>query len=99
MIIAYTTLQDRKSCAKMAETIVRMRLCACENFHRIESVYLWHGRLERKTEYALLLKARKADYPKIEREIRRMHPYDTPAIFEMPAGRVQKGYLQWMKQK
>ncbi|PIT85995.1 cytochrome C biogenesis protein CcdA, partial [Candidatus Micrarchaeota archaeon CG10_big_fil_rev_8_21_14_0_10_59_7] len=52
------------------------------------------GKLTRKKEAVLLLKAAERNYGRIEREIRRLHSYEVPEII---AFKVEKGYAPYLR--
>jgi len=97
MIIIYTTFPNKKSAKNLAEKILKIRLAACLNFLPIDSQYLWQGKIEKVKEWAMMIKTLKKNYQKIEKLIKKNHPYQIPAIFSWPIEKVEKKYLKWLK--
>ena len=96
LVSVYTTLPDRESVDRLARLLVEERLAACANFFPLESVYRWKGKLEKASEWALILKTRRGLYEAVERRIRDAHPYDVPAVvaYDITAG--LPDYLAWI---
>jgi periplasmic divalent cation tolerance protein len=99
MILIYTTFPNKKSAEKLAEKILKMRLAACLNYWPIDSQYLWKNKIEKAKEWAMIIKTEKKNYQKIEKIIKKDHPYKIPAIFSWPITKGEKNYLKWLKKE
>jgi periplasmic divalent cation tolerance protein len=66
---------------------------------RVRSVNRWEGHLEQVSEILMLIKTCDARDSAVEAYLRAHHPYDTPKIVEIPAGRVTARYRQWVVQE
>jgi len=99
MIIIYTTFPNKKLAERIVKQILKCRLAACINIWSIKTQYLWHGRIEKAKEWALMIKTFKKNYQKIEKIIKDNHPYKIPAIFSWPITRGEKNYLKWLKKE
>jgi periplasmic divalent cation tolerance protein len=60
------------------------------------AIYAWEGKIERTDEVLLIIKTQSSRYDALEAFVRAHHPYETPEIVEIPAGRVTPNYLQWI---
>src|SRR5579863_4324460 len=65
---------------KIARAVVQKHLAACVNIHTspVESIYSWKGRLETAREHLLLVKTNAFRLKSLEREVLRLHSYETP---------------------
>jgi periplasmic divalent cation tolerance protein len=82
---------------QLARGLVSERLAACVSvLPRVMSTYVWEGQLEQAEEVLLMIKTRRSRYAALEQYIRVHHPYDTPEIVEIPAGRVTPSYWEWV---
>lgn len=95
----YTTLPDRAITEEIAGILVEKKSVACVNFFPIESVYRWKGKLNRDKEYALIMKTRKSLYGKVEKTLKELHPYETPAIVSYEIKDGLGDYLSWIKEE
>ena len=95
--VVLVTAPDVKSARALARAALAARLIACANLlPRIESHYLWLGKIESATEVLLLIKTRKSKLAALEKLIVAQHPYDTPEFLVLaPTGGHEK-YLGWL---
>ena len=91
------TAPDLKTARRLARLALKSRLIACANLvPKVESHYLWQGKLESGAEVLLLLKTRRAHLRKLESLILKAHPYDTPEFLVLGLQGGTKRYLDWL---
>jgi periplasmic divalent cation tolerance protein len=99
-IMVLTNLPDRETAQALARALVGGRLAACVNVGAaVESMYHWHGQIETGTEIPVAIKTRAVLYPKVEAEIRRIHPYELPEVVAVPITDAFGPYLDWIRQE
>ena len=95
IILVTTPSQDVAQ--QLAQEVVKERLAACVNIvSGVRSIYAWEGKIERTDEVLLIIKTHSARYAALEAFVRAHHPYETPEIVEIPAGRVTSQYWEWI---
>jgi len=95
MLLVLASCGSEKEAAAIGEMLVKERLAACAQVvPAVKSFFFWKGKLTRKKEAVLLLKAAERNYGRIEREIRRLHSYEVPEII---AFKVEKGYAPYLR--
>jgi periplasmic divalent cation tolerance protein len=84
----------------IARSVVEKRLAACVNILRIpiESHYRWKGKVEKARELLLLVKTTAGKLRSLEREVKRLHSYDTPEFIALPIVAGSESYLAWLEQ-
>ncbi len=82
---------------KIARAVVGKRLAACVNIATapVESIYGWKGKVETAREYLLVIKTQVVRLGELEREVKRMHSYETPEFLVLGVEGGAKGYLDW----
>jgi periplasmic divalent cation tolerance protein len=90
------TLQDAR---EITRAVLGARLAACVQMVPVDSAFLWKGELMEEAEILLLFKTRETLYDDLERAIVAVHPYETPEIVMVPAGRVLPAYSSWLEQE
>jgi len=97
-IVVMVTCRSQAEAKKIARAVVEARLAACANVMGgpVESIYRWKGKIETAKEVLLLIKSTRRRFSALEREIRRLHSYDTPEIIALPIAEGSKSYLQWI---
>lgn len=98
--IVLVTCGSAAEARKIAEVVVKKRLAACVNILAVpvESVYRWKGKLERSRECLLIIKTSKARLQALEREVLRLHSYETPEFIAIPISGGCSRYLSWLAQ-
>jgi periplasmic divalent cation tolerance protein len=83
---------------KIARTVVGKRLAPCVNVGTapVESIYGWNGKVETAREYLLVIKSRLGKLAELEREVKRLHSYETPEFLVLGVEGGAKGYLDWV---
>lgn len=84
----------------IARSVVEKRLAACVNILRIpiESHYRWKGKVEKNRELLLLVKTTAGKLRALEREVKRLHSYDTPEFIALPIVAGSEPYLAWLEE-
>jgi periplasmic divalent cation tolerance protein len=83
---------------KISRAVVEKRLAACVNIHTapVESVYRWKGKVETAREHLLIIKTTARRLKGLEREVLRLHSYDTPEFIAVPISQGSAAYLRWL---
>jgi len=97
ILLVFTNLPDAQSAEKLAWQLVESRAAACVNqLAPCSSTYRWQGNIESATEVPLLIKTTRLDYPRLEKLIREVHPYELPEIIAVPVTDGLPAYLEWV---
>ena len=97
-IIIISTYPDKKSLLKTANVVIKKQLAACVNFTKINSIYIWKGKMEKTEEFLVLFKTTTAVNLLLKTEIKKLHPYQVPEIAEIKINAINKSYLDWLMQ-
>ena len=96
--IVLVTCGSLQEARKISRAVVGKRLAACVNIGKaaVESVYHWKGKVETAEEHLLIIKTSAARLKELEREVRKLHSYETPefVVVEVAAG--SAAYLSWL---
>ncbi len=95
-VMAYVTAPDRRSAQRIARTVLEARLAACANLVPIDSLYWWHGSLERAKEFLVIFKTRKPLARRLIAAVRAVHPYEVPCVVTYPMQEAFAPYLAWI---
>ncbi len=93
--LIYITSRDEVEAKRVAIHLLRKRLIGCANIHPIKSWYWWKSKIAEGSEVVLIAKARKGNYGKIKREVKKIHSYQTPCIMKLSA-EVNTEYGDWL---
>ncbi len=93
------TVPDRDTARKIADDIVRAKLCACANIiPGLESIYWWQGKVETSAEIMLLIKTQQSRVEALDARIRELHPYAVYEFITLPLLYGNADYLSWLKE-
>jgi periplasmic divalent cation tolerance protein len=96
-VFVYTTYPSVVEAEKAGRAIVERRLAACVNIlPGMISHYWWQGALERGEEAVMIIKTRASLAEAVNRAVKELHPYTTPAILVLPLESVDEAYLAWI---
>lgn len=87
------------TCAERDEaenTLVDRKLAACVQINTIVSYFTWKGKINKESEYRLLIKTKEKLYKRVENYIKKMHSYEVPEIIKIPIHDGSKEYLDWI---
>jgi len=95
--LVYLTCSGHEQAQKIAETLVKEKLCACVNYFPINSVYYWKEQLVKDQEIGMMLKTTAPMVEKIIERIKELHSYEVPAIFSLNMEKGNPDFLKWIK--
>ena len=94
---AYAVFASADEAERIGRQVVEERLAACVNIlGPCRSIYRWQGAIEDAAEHLLLVKARAADVPALEAEVRARHSYEVPEVLALPVRGGSAAYLAWL---
>lgn len=96
-VFVYTTYPSIVEAEKAGQAIVERRLAACVNIlPGMVSYYWWESKIDRGEEVVMIIKTRASLAKAVERAVKEMHSYTTPAILVLPLESVEPTYLAWL---
>jgi len=103
MILIYVTCKSVKQARQIGRAILKKRLAACVNiFPNMQPIYWWppkKNKLCEDKEVVLIIKTIEEKFKEIEKEIVKLHTYETPCIFSIKVDKVHKPYLNWLMEE
>ncbi len=97
MILILSTVPKLRDAESLAKLLVEKKLAACVNIIKIEkSIFKWKGKINSYPEYLLLIKSTAGKYTRLERAIKKNHPYALPEIIRLKVDGGLKKYLDWV---
>jgi periplasmic divalent cation tolerance protein len=92
-----TTAETKTDAQEIANAVVEMRLAGCAQIvGPITSTYWWQEKIEAAEEWICVIKTRESLYPRLEKAILEMHPYEVPEVLATPVKTGSKSYLDWL---
>ncbi len=97
-IIIFVTCASKKEAGLLSDLLLKKRLVACANIiEGVDSKFWWHGKVDKAHETLVIFKTGADKFKAVQREVLRLHSYDTPEIIAIPIVAGSKDYLNWIK--
>ncbi|HRQ66800.1 MAG TPA: divalent-cation tolerance protein CutA [Xanthomonadaceae bacterium] len=98
VLIAFSTVPDAESAARIAHALVDERLSACvQRVPGLASTYCWQGAVHEDAEVLLIIKTTRARLPALEARLLELHPYELPELIAVEAAAGSDAYLDWVR--
>ena len=96
-IVVLMTAASGEEATRIAEALVHQKLAACvQVLPEMQSIYLWKGEVQREREVLVIAKSTRANFEKLERQVRAIHSYETPEVVALPIVAGSDRYLEWL---
>jgi len=96
-VLIYTTLPSLDEAKRVGDALVAARLAACVNmFPGMVSIFEWKGAREVANEVAMIIKTRHSLVKTVLEEVKRLHPYELPALLVLPTEGGSAEYCGWI---
>ncbi|MFV1995906.1 MAG: divalent-cation tolerance protein CutA, partial [Verrucomicrobiales bacterium] len=83
-LLVISSFPDAQTARQIGTTLVLNQLAACVNIvPGVESIYRWDGKIENENEALALIKTSAEVWPRLEQELRELHPYEVPEIIAL----------------
>lgn len=96
-MIIQTTCKSKKEARKIANILVKEKLCACVQLSQIESIYEWKNEVCNQKETLITIKTKNNNFGKIQSKIKELHSYDLPEIIGIKIDKISKDYKNFIK--
>jgi periplasmic divalent cation tolerance protein len=96
-VLIYTTFPSLDDAKRVGDALIAARLAACINmFPGIISIFAWKGVRGEASEVAMIVKTRNALTEAVLAEVKRLHPYELPALLVLPTEGGSAEYCGWI---
>lgn len=100
MTLAYIfwTTSSEKEAKSISKELLEQKLIACANIiPKIQSLYIWEGKLQEESEVKVILKTNPDHFSKIEELILEKCSYEVPEITMMLSNKAHFPYSEWIE--
>ena len=96
-ILIYATFPTEAEAERIGGVLLDRGLAACINiFPPMTSIYIWEGKRTRDSEVAAIVKTRASLADRVMTEVRRLHPYQNPALVVVEPAGGSADFLNWI---
>lgn len=94
----WLTCADQEEADKIANTLFDKKLVICYGkLAPYTGKYWWHGKIKDNEEVLLEMLSRLDLFDEIEKEIAKLHSYDTFVLEALPISKISKKAAEWLK--
>jgi len=96
-IILLLTCANKKEANKISDSLLEKRLVVCIKKTQVSSKYLWKRKIEKNKEILLIMESLEENFGEIEKEIKKLHSYETFVLLALPVIKSSYGAKDWLK--
>ncbi len=97
--IITTTCNKKEIADKIIDSLLEKRLVCCCQVTNIESSYCWKEKIEREPELLIQMKTKKTLFKEVEKEILKIHDYETCEIISYDITNGNEKFLRWIEEE
>jgi periplasmic divalent cation tolerance protein len=91
------TTATKQEAQKIVRFLLDKHLIACANIlGTAESQFWWREKIEKTSEFLVLMKSDEKLFEKLSKTIKEMHSYETPEVLALPIVKGWPPYLEWL---
>ncbi len=99
-VAIYTTFPTLEEAKQFGWTVIEKRLGACVNIiSDVISFYRWKETIEEENEFIVWLKTRETLVENVEKLLKSVHSYETPAFVVYKIHTGSEEYLNWLSEE
>ena len=96
--IIYVTHENLEEAKKVGNHLLEKKMIACANYFPITSSFLWKENIQYEEEFISILKTSLKNWERVKEEIKKVHPYDTPAIIKFQV-EANEDFEKWIEEE
>ena len=83
---------------RIVDKLLELKLIACAEFIPIKSKFSWKGKLEEAEEIKLVMLSLENIFEKVEKEVRKLHSYETFVLKALPVSHLSRQAKSWLQE-
>lgn len=99
MSLFYLTCADDWEADRISKVLLDKKLIICAKKLPVDSSFLWKGKLNNLDETLMIMDSIEENFDKVNKEIRKLHSYETYVLLTIPVSKTTKEVKDWMKEE
>lgn len=99
MCILYLTCANDEEADKISQVLLEKKLVFCIKKSPVSSSFLWKGKIDHSKEVLLMMESVEGNFKQAEKEIAKLHSYETFVLVSVPVTQTTDDVLKWVKQE
>lgn len=97
LAVVITTVASVQEAESLAAAVVDQSLAACVQIEGpVTSYYRWAGKVEKASEFRLMIKTSHKAWPELREKLLSLHSYEEPEIVMFSIDDSSDGYRDWV---
>lgn len=96
-ILVFLTCANKKEADKIIRILLSKRLIVCAKSSPVTSSFLWKQKMSASKEILVIMDTSEELYSEIEKEIKRVHSYETFVIMAIPVVKTSEAVRKWLQ--
>lgn len=93
----WLTCANEKEATKITKPLLAKRLVACIHKIPVSSSFRWQGKIDSSKEVLLVMDSHEDLFDEVEREVAKLHSYDTFVLESVNISKISKKAQNWLK--
>jgi len=99
MAIFMLTCANNAEADKIGKVLLEKKLIACCKKMPVASSFWWKGIIEQTDETVLMMESVEEKFGEVNKEVKKLHSYDTFILFSLPVGQTTKEVQEWLEKE
>jgi periplasmic divalent cation tolerance protein len=98
MILLFLTCANDTEAEKILQALLSKHLIVCAKKTPVSSAFRWKGKIEKADEIMLVMESAEEKFEEIEKEVRKLHSYETFVLSAVSVFKSSKGVKEWLSE-
>lgn len=98
MVLLFLPCVNNKEAEKISQSLLEKHLIVCAKKTPVSSTFFWKGEIDKANEILLIMESVEENYEEIEKEVRKLHSYETFVLSAISVIKYSKGVEDWLKE-
>lgn len=99
MAIFVLTCGSQKEADVISKALLEKRLIACAKTLSVSSNFWWKSKLDSAEEVLLQMESVEENFEKTNKEVKKLHSYETFVLYSLPVNQTTKDVEEWLKKE
>jgi len=95
----WLTCKDEEEASQIAGRLLEKKLIACAKLSPVNSQFRWEGEIQQNNEIMLVMDSRNDLFKEIEKEVSKIHSYDTPNLQSTRTMNISTKTKEWLSKE
>lgn len=99
IIILFLTCANEEEAEKISDVLLKKKLVVCIKKTKVKSRFLFKNKIDNADEILLIMDSIEDKFDQIEKEVRKIHSYETFVLLATSVIKSSKGIKEWIKEE